>query len=90
MELRTVVMAQEQEVEMAVLEETTVLLVVVVVASALMPVLAELKLLLGDKVEMGDSVAAGAGAAAAGEAALPVFQQAAVAAADMLVAGVVA
>jgi hypothetical protein len=33
MELLTVVMAQEQEGEMAVLEETIVLLVVVVVAS---------------------------------------------------------
>ena len=44
-----------------------------------MPVLAELKLLLGDKVEMGDSVAAAAAAAAAGEVGLHVFPRVAVA-----------
>jgi hypothetical protein len=83
-------MDQEQEGVMAEPEEAIAQLVVVVVVSVLMLVLVELKLLLGDKVEMGDSVAAAAAVAAAGEAATPVFQQAAVAAADMLVAGVVA
>jgi hypothetical protein len=53
-----------------------------------MPVLAELKLLLGDKVEMGDSVAAVVAAAAAGEAVTLVFQQEVVGVVDMLAVAV--
>jgi hypothetical protein len=83
MDLLTVVMAQEQEGEMEVLEETTVLVVVVVVASVSMRVLAELKLLLGDKAEMGDSVAAVVVEAVVGEVGIHVFPRAAVVAAGI-------
>jgi hypothetical protein len=88
MELQTAVMAQEQEGVMAVLEETTVLLVVVVVVSALMPVLAELKLPLGDKevtvgLEVGVEVEE-----VVGEAAMHAFLRGAVAVVDMLAVAV--
>jgi hypothetical protein len=63
---------------MVVPEETIALLVVVVVVSVSMRVLEELKLLQGDKVEMGDLAAAAAAVAAAGEVGIHVFPRAAV------------